>query len=226
MRQGNPKGIGSLGAMIHCPPSLGATSDELPLEPSSRFLHLAGLAPHATFLRKQVYSLPEQEKGMPPFASLSEAEHFARTLRDTEECLEDHFRYLEETITTRHRIESELRITRESQMSMLPNGLPDGSGYRSSSRNYPWSGDCSRPSCDDAKPPGVSRGILTLNPHYNHAGLLAGNEDEVEPVRGVEQSPFKFTYYLRRACPSHNSRAGIMCAYKLRGQRLDEVANV
>lgn len=82
---------------------------------------LARLARYADLLQKRNFSLPEEEKReLLDIHFPYEVRHLARTFRDMEERLDRYLKHLEETTAAREKIESELRIARSIQMSMLP----------------------------------------------------------------------------------------------------------
>lgn len=82
---------------------------------------LARLARHSAKLQERDFSLSEEDrKELDDIRFPREVGHLARTLRDMEERLDAYLKHLEETTTARERMESELRIARDIQMSMLP----------------------------------------------------------------------------------------------------------
>lgn len=82
---------------------------------------LAKLAGHAARLQKNNFSLsPEGKRELAAIRFPSEIGHLSRTFGDMEERLAEYLQNIEETTAAREKMESELRIARDIQMSMLP----------------------------------------------------------------------------------------------------------
>ncbi len=83
---------------------------------------LARLARHAELLQKNDFSLSEEEKqNLQTICFPDEVGHLAHTFGKMEERLDEYIKELKETTAAREKMESELRIARSIQMSMLPN---------------------------------------------------------------------------------------------------------
>lgn len=88
---------------------------------------LARLARHTDRLRESDFSLPQGESDeLLSMRFPGEVGRLAHTIWKMEQKLREYLAHIRETTAARERIESELRIARDIQMSMLPEGLSAG----------------------------------------------------------------------------------------------------